>query len=163
MNNQKKITRREAIKLIGAAASAGVLANLPSKWSKPSLTGGVLPVHAQTSCIALSIVMKNFDNSNGGGGGYGAISGPDADIFTDQGFLGPQAWYCQDACLELVFQIAPPAIYTVELSPIGHQKFTLNLNAGNSPIYVLVNLNTGEYSLDTNNTAGTCGWPVLSD
>jgi len=49
MNNQKKISRREAIKLLGAAAGASLLANLPAKWSKPELTGGVLPAHAQTS------------------------------------------------------------------------------------------------------------------
>ena len=49
--NQNKISRRDAIKLIGAATGATVLANLPSKWSKPELTGGVLPAHAQTSCL----------------------------------------------------------------------------------------------------------------
>lgn len=45
----KKLSRRDAIKLLGAAAGATLLANLPSKWSKPSLTSGVLPAHAQTS------------------------------------------------------------------------------------------------------------------
>jgi hypothetical protein len=45
----KKLSRRDAIKILGAVAGATVLANLPSKWSKPQLTQGVLPAHAQTS------------------------------------------------------------------------------------------------------------------
>lgn len=49
MTAPKKLSRRDAIKLLGAAAGATVLANLPSKWSTPELASGVLPVHAQTS------------------------------------------------------------------------------------------------------------------
>lgn len=45
----KKISRRDAIKLLGAVTGATVLANLPSKWSTPEIAKGVLPVHAQTS------------------------------------------------------------------------------------------------------------------
>jgi len=45
----KKLSRRDAIKVLGAAAGASVLANIPAKWSKPSVAGGVLPAHAQTS------------------------------------------------------------------------------------------------------------------
>lgn len=45
----KKLSRRDAIKLIGAAAGASVLASLPTKWTKPEITTGVLPAHAQTS------------------------------------------------------------------------------------------------------------------
>ena len=47
----KKITRREAIKILGAAAGASVLANIPSKWSKPEVMGGVVPAHAQISPV----------------------------------------------------------------------------------------------------------------
>jgi hypothetical protein len=47
----KELSRRDALKLLGAAAGASVLANLPSKWSTPELTAGVLPVHAQTSVL----------------------------------------------------------------------------------------------------------------
>ena len=49
MTDQKKITRREAIKILGATAGASLLANIPTKWSTPELTGGALPAHAQTS------------------------------------------------------------------------------------------------------------------
>lgn len=51
----KKLSRRDAIKLLGAAAGATVLANLPSKWKTPELTSGVLPAHAQTS-LAFNLV-----------------------------------------------------------------------------------------------------------
>lgn len=61
-----KISRREAIKLLGAAAGASVLANLPSKWSKPELTGSTLPAHAQTSS-SLEIVGCEFTLDIGSG------------------------------------------------------------------------------------------------
>jgi len=44
-----KISRRDAIKLLGAVTGATVLANLPSKWKTPEIARGVLPAHAQTS------------------------------------------------------------------------------------------------------------------
>ena len=51
----KKLSRRDAIKLLGAAAGATALANLPSKWSKPELVSGVMPAHAQTSaCLVFT-------------------------------------------------------------------------------------------------------------
>lgn len=50
---RKKISRRDAIKLIGAVTGATVLANLPSKWSTPEIAKGVLPAHAQTSQVGL--------------------------------------------------------------------------------------------------------------
>ena len=63
---RKNISRRDAIKLLGAATGATLLANLPSKWSKPELVSGVLPVHAETSCGPLtftSAVNQNFGSS----------------------------------------------------------------------------------------------------
>ena len=45
----KKLSRRDAMKILAASAGAIALANLPSQWSKPGLEVGVLPVHAQTS------------------------------------------------------------------------------------------------------------------
>jgi hypothetical protein len=56
----KKISRRDAMKVLGAAAGATLLANLPSKWSKPELTNGVLPAHAQTSGILLTFTNIGF-------------------------------------------------------------------------------------------------------
>jgi hypothetical protein len=51
IQNTKKISRRDAIKLLGAVTGATVLANLPSKWSTPEIAKGVLPAHAQTSTL----------------------------------------------------------------------------------------------------------------
>lgn len=48
-NKNKKLSRRDAFKVLGAALGATVLANLPSKWSKPEVVSGVLPVHAQST------------------------------------------------------------------------------------------------------------------
>jgi hypothetical protein len=50
-NSAKKISRRDAIKVLAAAAGAATLANIPSKWSKPGLAVGVLPAHAATSSL----------------------------------------------------------------------------------------------------------------
>ena len=47
----KKLSRRDAMKILAASAGAIALANLPSQWSKPGLEVGVLPVHAQTSVV----------------------------------------------------------------------------------------------------------------
>ena len=73
---EKKLSRRDAIKLLGSAVGATTLANIPSKWSKPQLTGGVLPAHAQISrrrpphrtfdCStpAVTLVNVTFDNQS---------------------------------------------------------------------------------------------------
>ena len=45
----KKLSRRDALKVLGAATGASLLASLPSKWSAPEIASGVLPAHAQTS------------------------------------------------------------------------------------------------------------------
>lgn len=45
----KKLSRREALKTLGAATGASVLASLPSKWSTPEIVSGVLPAHAQAT------------------------------------------------------------------------------------------------------------------
>ena len=56
----KKLSRRDAIKILGAAAGATVLANLPSKWSTPELTSGRLPAHAATSLHTLACDSSEF-------------------------------------------------------------------------------------------------------
>jgi hypothetical protein len=53
--SQKNLSRRDAMKILAAAAGATALANIPNKWSKPGLEVGVLPAHAQTSIIAPAI------------------------------------------------------------------------------------------------------------
>ena len=62
MTKQTKLSRREAIKLLGATAGASLLANIPSKWSKPELSGGSLPAHAQTSGCYDLVIRYEKDN-----------------------------------------------------------------------------------------------------
>jgi hypothetical protein len=49
---EKKLSRRDAMKILGAAIGAAALADLPSKWDKPELLSGVLPAHARQSVAA---------------------------------------------------------------------------------------------------------------
>lgn len=54
---EKKLSRRDAMKVLGAALGAATLANLPSKWSKPEIAVGALPAHAQASAISATSVI----------------------------------------------------------------------------------------------------------
>lgn len=54
----KKISRRDAIKILTAAAGAATLANLPAQWSKPGFEMGVLPAHAQTSALLRTLAAE---------------------------------------------------------------------------------------------------------
>jgi len=58
MTDQNKLSRREAIKILGAATGASLLANLPSKWSRPEVTGSPLPAFAQTTCPGWTISVE---------------------------------------------------------------------------------------------------------
>lgn len=62
----KKLSRRDAIKLLGAVTGATLLANLPSKWSKPLLASGVLPAHAQTSLALVCGAPLSINTFSGG-------------------------------------------------------------------------------------------------
>lgn len=55
-----KISRRDALKLLAAAAGATALADLPARWSKPDLEVGVLPAHAQTSVEHVEHVLSTL-------------------------------------------------------------------------------------------------------
>ena len=65
-NSEKKVSRRDAMKILAAAAGAVVAANLPSEWSAPGIETGVLPAHAQTS-------------------GYGIVCDPDSTFICTRG------------------------------------------------------------------------------
>ena len=78
MTNQNKLSRREAIKILGAATGASLLANIPAKWSKPEVTGSQLPAFAQTSC-GVGLVIS-FTPSNGGIPLLEYVYGPAADV-----------------------------------------------------------------------------------
>jgi len=66
MTDQNKLSRREAIKILGAATGASLLANIPAKWSRPQVTGSPLPAFAQTSnCPAGSSALSVFVEGSG--------------------------------------------------------------------------------------------------
>jgi hypothetical protein len=48
---EKKLSRRDAIKMLGVAAGAAALAGLPSKWNTPEVVAGALPAHARASYV----------------------------------------------------------------------------------------------------------------
>ena len=64
----KQLSRREAMKVLGTAIGGSALASLPPAWSKPALTSGSLPVHAQTSGCG------NILTFSGSAAGYNAQS-----------------------------------------------------------------------------------------
>ena len=71
-----------------SAAGASVLANLPSKWSTPELTTGVLPAHAKASVVPYSInhcthIFTLFTPPSGP-----ISAGGPAEIYVDPGVLG---------------------------------------------------------------------------
>jgi hypothetical protein len=118
--NQKQLSRRDAIKLLGAAAGASVLANLPTKWTTPQLAAGVLPAHAQTSAPAPSI-------------GDWACSA-DEDIFTGSGITrnfmitvvppGATVFYLvrlnnNSSCVQNVSVFGVPAVISGSNGPSG--------------------------------------------
>jgi len=76
----KKISRRDAMKILGAAIGVAALANLPSKWDKPELAQGVLPAHARQSAAVVPVAVVPVaavvatSLICGGGSGY---MGPD--------------------------------------------------------------------------------------
>jgi len=68
---EKKISRRDAMKLLGAAIGGATLSTLPSKWNTPELAAGVLPAHAQQSTVlpacplSLTLIPNYNDDDNG--------------------------------------------------------------------------------------------------
>jgi len=164
----KKLSRRDAIKLLGAAAGASVLANLPTKWSKPSLASGVLPAHAQTTCQAVFVEVTKVElfDPISGFGGLTLIQGPLWDDLYIAGsgkhFVGTWvSWNCKEACLQLVF-FAVQAGLSFRVTVWDREVFTFDVTSTkNKPDFeqFLVNLGTGEASLSVGTTpAGSCDW-----
>lgn len=49
---QNKLSRRDTIKLLGAAIGGAALSTIPPKWSKPALAASQLPEHARQSTVS---------------------------------------------------------------------------------------------------------------
>ena len=159
MKNQKKLSRREAIKLLGAGAGASLLANLPSKWSKPDLTGGTMPAFAQTSCNSVFLEVVSTD----GDGSFYLPSrqvGPVPDKYTFSGVAGSTVtWYCQSGCLFFYFDFNKGLSGTT-----GHVSITTLAGTfdeyytdSNTSRDIVIELDTGEYDSTNNESGGTAG------
>jgi hypothetical protein len=154
-SNHKKISRRDAIKLLGAVTGATVLANLPSKWKTPQLARGVLPAHAQTSqCFVLSIVVTTAATATIFGG---ANVAPDINTAGTTYALGTgMFWNCGGTgCIR--YEIDTGGTVVLELTPLGYAPITFTFPS--VPRSILVDRATGNYALDYQNpTPGNCSW-----
>ena len=174
MTKQNKLSRREAIKILGTATGASLLANIPAKWSRPEVTGSPLPAFAQTSCIGVTLTLAAVENPDGDSISVVSIPGFGID-WTDpnevvwDGNVGSyRRWYCQDFCLGFRVSLtggttnfASVKIDTLSLS----SPLILNLvDGGASSFNVLIDMQTGDYdsSADFNLTlsAGICVYGV---
>lgn len=157
---KKKLTRRDAIKLLGAVAGASMLANLPAKWSKPSLMSGVLPAHAQTSCISvlIEVLEGNFTYEV-------KHNAPEPDVVTGDGGPGStRVWYCQDECLFLYLDLDTDLSETgsVRITTLAGQFIENYSDPGNVIRDIVIDMGSGEYSNEVNGSAGDCAWPDLT-
>jgi len=64
MTDKKAVSRRKAIKLLGAATGVSLLAGLPSRWTRPVISGVVLPAHAQLSPVLPTVTSDSFTDQN---------------------------------------------------------------------------------------------------
>jgi len=151
MTNQNKLSRREAIKILGAATGASLLANIPAKWSKPEVTGSTLPAFAQTSCIALFVAVTNADGLAPSVVGIVSVI-PNVDT------LSSATWYCQPGCNFMTFSLTA-GTFAEMLFETPAESVTFTLNAGNSPVRVLVDLASGAIGINNSpNPVGACAW-----
>ena len=147
MTEQKKLTRREAIKLLGTATGAVTLANLPAKWTSPELSGGSIPAHAQTSCITLTVYVETAGSITATG--IGTISSITGNVPTGQTNVFP----CQGGCYGYQVQSNDAtdvhAIFTVNGSVVFDQIFN------NSAHYIIVDGTENAYAVDNEPSATT--------
>ena len=157
MTEEKKLSRRDAIKLIGATAGASALANIPSKWSKPTLAGGMIPAHAQTSGCSLpnfSMLVK-FHEVNGTGisSGFGALGDANysnnliqtSGVETTTGYT--IFFPCYDGCVGFGFDVESPTTATVQVT-INGVVVAYWVDITNDYHFVEFDGTTGNYSVD---------------
>ena len=158
MTEQKKLTRREAIKLLGTATGAVTLANLPAKWTSPELSGGFIPAHAQTSlCPAgqstLSMWVMSTPGSNLSvrtAAQYVNLSG---DLYTTGTTF---TIGCESGCLGIGIEspnaVDAHVIFTVNGQVVFDQTYNNQFH------FVYVDAATGAYQVDG---APSVGCPVI--
>ena len=166
--SNKKITRRDAIKFLGAAAGASMLANLPAKWSKPQLKGGSLPAHAQTSnCVTLTLELRSatgspiiymvqtaetLQPSSQVGANHTYVLG---NSFTPP--VNYQAiWTCRSGCLQLVLNYGASSAFTWGVRVSGPNPSYIEYSDTTD---LLINLETGIFVTGyADPTAVGCAW-----
>lgn len=164
MPEEKKnhLTRRDALKVLGAAAGATALANLPNKWNSPELLSGVLPAHAQTSatCTDWAVYIEVLS----GEFVYSLIGGPAPDLVTGDGGPGSTvAWACQEGCLflwfDLSFEASSGSVRFVTIAGETIENYDFNDTLRD----VVVEMGTGAISILPGFEGGTAGSCVFPD
>lgn len=112
----KELNRRDSIKLLGTAAGATVLMNLPSKWSTPSVQSGVLPVHAQSSCVALQLEILESNTPPGTTLNYVSNFWSQPDVWD-----WPRLWFCCPLCAYVVWIFGGGASATWHVTTLSGQ------------------------------------------
>jgi hypothetical protein len=160
-----ELSRRDALKLLGAAAGATVLANLPSRWSTPELTAGVLPAHAQTSgCTSgLQIYVQSTSVQDGTPvlELFTPTTPPDASELVWGAPGSSLSWDCDPPCILFMTRIQSGSgigsfgfMITVGDQP-GFVRFIGNNDSISDSYWIYVNAATGAYS------EGTFGDPIV--
>jgi hypothetical protein len=142
----KKLSRRDALKVLGAAAGATALANLPAKWTTPKLEAGVLPAHAQSSCFGLEI------RASGASASFLFPGVPDADSVSG---TNPKIWtwfssHCECVILELILYEGSMHWETSNSAGAGPQGDLSLPNPGEIDLYIGSNMGTGQIVANTN-------------
>jgi hypothetical protein len=57
----KRLSRRDALKLLGTAAGGSMMAALPPKWTSPRVTPGSLPANGATSPVLPTVTTDNVE------------------------------------------------------------------------------------------------------
>jgi hypothetical protein len=145
----KELSRRDALKLLGAAAGASVLANLPSKWSTPELTAGVLPVHAQTSVCTDTALVVHVTATGDGDLSGDSSPGPDSTILPAFTVGSSATWNCGDRCIYVILQgTNVEASSTVEVTIMNAAPTLVHLS-GTNFYWIYLNAATGVYDFST--------------
>ena len=153
----KKLSRRDAIKLIGAAAGAAALANLPSKWSKPEVINGVLPAHAQTSAVCVDYALTvEVLSTDGTGAHVQWFTYVDVELDWDGTAGSILRMPCTSICLALYTLLFGGTTATYRFTTISHQFIVPD------DTNILINMETGEYALNGATPPSGCAWSALS-
>ena len=179
--NNKNLSRRDALKVLGAAAGAVALANLPEKWSSPELESGVLPAHAQTSdiptpdptpdptptdpnpetCTDWNVYIEVLS----GYFAYDVIQSPAPDYINGDGGPGSiYAWNsCQTGCLFLWLDLAEISTSgSVSITTLGVST-TISYSSDDPLRDIVIEMATGAISIlaaGVGGSAGSCVFPL---